>query len=119
MKKYIKVLFIWKIEEDLKKHLINSLKKIKEVKLVFPRSFTEKNILKESRDADVIIGWRPSRDLLFNSPVLKLYINPGTGIKHHIKNFQELKKQAEIFCLLTVTDMHTQLPSMLLLCFLP
>ena len=92
MKKYIKVLFIWKIEEDLKKHLINSLKKIKEVKLVFPRSFTEKNILRESMDADVIIGWRPSRDLLFNSPKLKLYINPGTGIKHHIKNFQELKK---------------------------
>jgi len=92
MKKYIKVLFIWKIEEDLKKHLINSLKKIKEVKLVFPRSFTEKNILRESMDADVIIGWRPSRDLLFNSPKLKLYINPGTGIKHHIKNFKELKK---------------------------
>ncbi|MFZ1459430.1 MAG: NAD(P)-dependent oxidoreductase [Ignavibacteria bacterium] len=92
MKKYIKVLFIWKIEEDLKKHLINSLKKIKEVKLVFPRSFTEKNIPRESMDADVIIGWRPSRDLLFNSPKLKLYINPGTGIKHHIKNFQELKK---------------------------
>lgn len=92
MKKNIKVLFIWKIEDQLKKHLINSLKKLKEVNLVFPGSFSAQNLLKESRDADVIIGWRPANELLLNSPKLKLFINPGTGIKHHISNFRELKK---------------------------
>lgn len=95
MKENIKILFLWKIEEELKKHLVKSLKKIKEVKLVFPGSFSAENLKKESRDADVIIGWRPAYELLLNSPKLKLFINPGTGIKHHIKNFRELKKEGK------------------------
>lgn len=93
MKKNIKVLFLWKIEEELKKHLVKSLKKIKEVKLVFPGSYSADNLLKESRDADILIGWRPTREVLFNSSKLKLYINPGTGIKHHIKNFRDLRNE--------------------------
>ena len=92
MTKNIKVLFIWKIDARLKKHLKNSTKNLLNVNLIFPKDLSEKNLLKISDDADIIIGWRPSAELLKSANKLKLYINPGTGIKHHIKNFREINK---------------------------
>lgn len=94
--KRTKVLFTWDAEPELKKHFKKAFYKIKNVKLVFPDNVKEKNILKLSKDADAIVGWRPSIELLRSAERLKLYINPGTGIKHHINNFREINKLREI-----------------------
>jgi len=96
MKKNITVLFIWEVDEILKKHLKKSLKGLTNIKLVFPKDLSKKNILKLGLDADIIIGWRPSFELLDKAKKLKLFINPGTGIKHHIENFREINKTKKI-----------------------
>ncbi|MBK8550282.1 MAG: hypothetical protein IPL53_04165 [Ignavibacteria bacterium] len=94
--KQTKVLFTWDADPELKKHFKKAFYKIKNVKIVFPENVKEKNILKLSKDADAIVGWRPSIELLRSAERLKLYINPGTGIKHHINNFREINKAREI-----------------------
>ena len=86
------VLFIWEIENDLKRHFRKVFINEKNIKLIFPKDFSEKNILKLCKEADVIVGWRPSKEQLIAAENLKLYINPGTGIKHHINNFREVNK---------------------------
>ena len=90
------VLFIWEIEKDLKAHFKKIFAKDKNIDLVFPASYSKKNILKHCIEADVIIGWRPSIEQLNAAEKLKLYINPGTGIKHHINNFREINKTREV-----------------------
>lgn len=84
------VLFIWEVDKILKAHLRKNLSQ--DVNLIFAdNSFTEKK--KKLYDtADAIVGWRPEKELLFNAKKLKLFINPGTGIKHQIENFRELTK---------------------------
>jgi len=96
MRKITTILFIWEVDEILKNHLKQSLKSISNVKLVFPKDLSEKNILKLGIDAEIIIGWRFSLDLLKSSKKLKLFINPGTGVKHHIENFTEINKTKKI-----------------------
>lgn len=96
MRNNVKALFIWDVDAELKKHLKKSLKNVTNIKLVFPNAKTEKNIHKESLDADIIIGWRPSYDMLEKAEKLKLFINPGTGVKHHIENFRKINKVKKV-----------------------
>ena len=90
------VLFIWDTGTELQKHLTKVFKKEKYINLIFPKNFSGKNILKLCKDADIIVGWRPSKEQLTAAEKLKLYINPGTGIKHHIINFREINKTREV-----------------------
>lgn len=96
MKKNIIVLFIWDVDKSLKNHLKRSLKDFLNVKLIFPKFTDEKNILKFGLEADIIIGWRLSIDLLRKLHNLKVFINPGTGIKHHIENFKKINKTKKV-----------------------
>ncbi len=96
LSKKTKVLFLWKTEIELKKHFQKTFSKEKNIELVFPKSFAKKNLLKLSEDADVMIGWRPSLEQLKAAENLKLFINPGTGVKHHIKNFREIYKSRKV-----------------------
>jgi phosphoglycerate dehydrogenase-like enzyme len=91
-----KVLFIWEIDSVLKNHLKKELKKFSDVKLVFPKDLSDKNLLKEGGNADIIIGWRPGMELLNNAEKLKLFIIPGTGVKHQINNFREINKTRKV-----------------------
>lgn len=95
MNKLIKVIFITETDEVLKKYFKTSLKDVKNVRLEFPSDPSEKNLLKQSKNADIIVGWRPSMKLLQNAENLRLFINPGAGIKHHIRNFRELNSSGK------------------------
>ncbi len=88
----IKVLFIWENDPALKNHFKKIFAKEKNINLIFPKILSPENILKLGKNADVIIGWRPSKELLQSAVKLKLFINPGTGIKHQIENFREISK---------------------------
>ena len=91
-----KVLFHWEIDKVLKDHFKKKFLNNKRVELIFPKDLSVKNLIRLAKDADVIVGWRPSIELLRASEKLKLFINPGTGIKHHIENFRELQKTANV-----------------------
>lgn len=92
----IKVLFIWEVDSELKRYLKKVFNQEKNIRLTFPKDLSEKNLLIQSKDADIIIGWRPSLDLLKSAKKLKLFINPGTGVKHHIENFREINKLRKV-----------------------
>ena len=96
MSDILNVLFIWDVPERLRDYLLDGLKDVKRVNLIFPSPAEEEEYLKLSREADIIVGWRPTRDLLFASGKLKLLINPGAGIKHHIEVFRELNETREV-----------------------
>lgn len=91
-----KVLFIWKPRKELKNYLQKGLEIHQEVKLVFPEPAVEDEFLKHASDADIIVGWRPSEKLLQEASKLKLFINPGAGIKHHISRFRKLNESRDI-----------------------
>ena len=86
----INVLFIWKVPDRLKNYLENNLDKMSNLKLVFTEDISKENLEKLATEANVIIGWRPWKNLLELATKLKLYINPGTGIQHLIPLFKEI-----------------------------
>lgn len=90
------VLFIWEVDSELKKYLKKVFNKEKNILLIFPKDLSEKNLIKLSKDADIIIGWRPSIELLTSATKLKLFINPGTGVKHLIENFRKINKLRKV-----------------------
>ncbi len=87
-------LFIWDIDKELKKHLMKNLGT--EVNLIFPDKLFEKKKSALYESADAIIGWRPDKEFLFKAGNLKLFINPGTGVKHQIELFRELSKKKKV-----------------------
>lgn len=96
MNKTTNILFIWNVDNKLKNHFKKHFSKEKNINLIFPKILSEKNLLKYSKDADVIIGWRPSKELLQSAKKLKLFINPGTGVKHLIEDFREVNKSQKV-----------------------
>lgn len=94
--KITKVLFIFNPGKQLKSQFKKQFSKNNKIKLIFPRNLSKENLIELSKDTDVIIGWRPEQELLNAAVNLKLFINPGTGIKHHIENFRELNKKRKV-----------------------
>lgn len=92
----IQVLFIWKPREELKNYLRDGLSHVENVKLMFPEEETEEVYLKYAHDADVVVGWRPTREFLETAENLKLFINPGVGVQHHLEPFRELVKTRDV-----------------------
>lgn len=89
-----KVLILWDIEENLKKHFM--LRLGKKVSFIFPGRDFEKKKKSLYEVADAAIGWRSEKELLLMAKKLKVFINPGTGIKHHIETFREVNKVRNI-----------------------
>jgi phosphoglycerate dehydrogenase-like enzyme len=91
-----KVLFIWDVPDRLKEYFRKALSGIENVDLIFPDVADEENYLRLAPDADIIVGWRPTRELLFKAEKLKVLINPGAGIKHQIDVFRELNESRNV-----------------------
>ena len=79
-----KVLFIWKPRPELKKYIEKGLEHRQDVDLIFPVNAIEEEFLKYAPEASIMIGWRPSEKLLVAAKKLRLFINPGAGIKECI-----------------------------------
>jgi phosphoglycerate dehydrogenase-like enzyme len=93
-----KVLFLWNIREELKDHLKDNLKDIPGLELHFTDN-VEEDFTPNSphiKDADIIIGWQPSLELLQSAKNLKIFINPGVGVQHLINMFREITKTRKI-----------------------
>ncbi len=95
-KQDLKVCFISDIPKNVKEYLIKETKKISNVKLIFPKNLLKENLFKLIKNVQVLIGWRPSLELLNHAENVKFFINPGTGIHHLLEDFKELNKKREV-----------------------
>ncbi|MHA1577029.1 MAG: NAD(P)-dependent oxidoreductase, partial [Candidatus Thorarchaeota archaeon] len=69
---------------------------VENLELLFLDNPIEDEFLKHAKLADIIVGWRPSEDLLNASKKLKLFINPGAGVQHHIDPFRILNETRDV-----------------------
>ncbi|MFW9956552.1 MAG: NAD(P)-dependent oxidoreductase [Candidatus Odinarchaeota archaeon] len=90
------ILFIFKVRDELMSYLVRGLSSIKNLNLIFPVHENEEELLELAPEADLIVGWRPSPELLERATNLKIIINPGVGVQHHIKQYKELYKKRSI-----------------------
>ncbi|NHJ14699.1 MAG: hypothetical protein EAX95_13550 [Candidatus Thorarchaeota archaeon] len=50
----------------------------------------------DGEKADIVVGWRPTREFLDAAKEMRLFINPGAGVQHHLEAFRELAKDRDI-----------------------
>ncbi len=85
------VLCIWRPREELLDYLRKNLEG-KGVRLVVPADLEQRTLLGLAPEADAILGWRPTPELLAAATKLRLYINPGAGVQHLVPMFRELER---------------------------
>lgn len=90
------VLFLWNVENDLKRYFMNNLGDCPGITLIFPEKDTQSELIKFARTCDVMVGWRPSRELLEEAPRLGLFINPGIGVQHVLPLFRSFRSSRSI-----------------------
>jgi len=90
------VLFIWQPPDRLREYLEVGLKQLPQVKLVFPSDIEEETLIDLAPKADIIIGWRPTKELLGAAKRLRLFINPGAGVQHLVELFRGLMSDRDI-----------------------
>jgi len=90
------VLFISEISQSIQEYLSSNLKRYDNLKLLFPSDTSIKNVLSLVADADVLIGWHPTAEMLKRAAKLRLFINPGAGVTHLIDLFRELNTEREV-----------------------
>lgn len=89
----VKVLFTFKVWDELKEYIENKLIAYPNINLIFPPDGEEETILSLAPQADVLFGWRPKIELLDKAANMKLYIQPGTGAEHLVKVFKEYRRR--------------------------
>ncbi|MBD3168182.1 MAG: hypothetical protein GF307_01780 [candidate division Zixibacteria bacterium] len=91
------VLFLWNPKDELRGYLTDRLKKYNDVRLIFPEEGDdEKFYFRHAPEADVIVGWRPTEELLEKAYKLKLFINPGAGVQRILPMFREVNKTRDV-----------------------
>ncbi|MHA1198845.1 MAG: NAD(P)-dependent oxidoreductase [Candidatus Heimdallarchaeaceae archaeon] len=89
-KEEIKVLCIWQPNDRLKQYLDEGLRNYPQVKLIIPPDLESETLLKLAPEADIIMGWRPTKEFLEKAKNARLFINPGAGVQHLIPIFKEV-----------------------------
>ena len=90
------VLFIFNARDELRRYMTDGLSSTSNLNLIFPDRDDDEHLLQLAPSADLIVGWRPSAELLESARNLKVFINPGVGVQHHIKQYREVYKQRGI-----------------------
>ena len=90
------VLCIWDVEKELQEYLREGLSNVRDLNLIFLEDTSEETLLKHAPHAHIVIGWRPTREFLDTASNMKLFINPGVGVQHHIDTFRELAQHRDI-----------------------
>ena len=85
----INVLFLWKVPDTLQDRLQQRLDDYSHLNLIFPQKAEEKEYMKHAPSAHIIVGWRPTTELLESAENLKLFIFPGAGVQHLVNWFNE------------------------------
>ncbi len=94
--KNIIVCFISAVSKDVQNYLTENLKKLSNVEIIYPEDTSEESLSKIVPNADVLIGWRPSKTILDRATKLKVFINPGAGVNHLLDLFTRLNKKRKV-----------------------
>lgn len=94
--KKIKVLFAIDFPEDLREMIASGLAGVDGLSYGFPKAFDDESIIAAAKDADVIVAWRCTPELLAAAQQLKLWIFPGVGVQRLIEPFREINKQRKV-----------------------
>ncbi len=92
----IEVVFLRKLPEVVENYILKNLKDNSKVNLYFPKEEDEEIPETKLSIADIIVGWRPSLDILKKPKNLRLFIVPGTGVHHLIDKFKEINKTRNV-----------------------
>ncbi|MBY8987638.1 MAG: hypothetical protein KGD61_04230, partial [Candidatus Lokiarchaeota archaeon] len=92
----ITVCFISAVSKDVQNYLTENLKKLLNVKIIFPEDTSEESLSKIIPNADILIGWRPSKSILDKATKLKVFINPGAGVNHLLNLFRGVNKNRNV-----------------------
>ena len=92
----ITVCFISSVSEKVQNYLTEKLKHLSNIKIIFPENTSEDYLEKIVPEAEVLIGWRPSKSILNHATNLKVFINPGAGVNHLLELFISLNKTRKI-----------------------
>ena len=92
----INVCFIDNIPDNVQEYLKNKLTDVKNVVLNFSSGKNQTSVSKNVLNADILIEWRPTRSLLKYANKMRIFINPGAGVRHLIELFLELNKEREV-----------------------
>lgn len=84
------MLFVIDAPPELRRHLAQQLADSAQIKLVFPESLDEGRLVKLAPQADVIVGWRVSAEVLAAAEQLKQYVFAGVGAQSIIKQIREV-----------------------------
>lgn len=102
------VLLTWDARPALRDYLARGLADRPDIHLVYPVSADAANarpvgtgtataprsdaavLAGRAADADVMIGWRPTRDLIDAAPRLRAWINPGAGVQQLVALLREV-----------------------------
>ena len=96
IKEEVNVLCIWQPDEKLLKYLQDRLQDYPQVKFIIPPDLKEETLLKLAPEADIVMGWRPTKELLRKAKNAKLFINPGAGVQHLVPIFKEVTAKREL-----------------------
>jgi phosphoglycerate dehydrogenase-like enzyme len=83
------------VNDDLKAYIRQKLGD-EDVSLIFPEGQDEPAYVEHAGHADIIVGWRPSEQLLSRAVKLELFINPGAGVQHLIEPFRALNERRPV-----------------------
>lgn len=99
----VTILFIWTVEPDLRSYIKSELSEYlkNDLKLIFLDPYSDEEAEKYIEHVDMIVGWRPQKELLQKAINLQLFNNPGAGIQHLVPLFKELNNDREKPIILT------------------
>ncbi|MFX1456172.1 MAG: NAD(P)-dependent oxidoreductase [Promethearchaeota archaeon] len=86
---HIKVCFVSNIPEPVKEYFLDKLKPYENIRLDFLTSPSQNNFADFVKDAEILVGWRPTEKLFTQALKMELFINPGAGIQHLIEFFRK------------------------------
>jgi len=86
------VLFLWHVPEPLRRFLRQGLSDAAGVRLLFPEDAADAELTDLASQAEVMVGWRPTPAVLAAADRLRLFINPGAGVRHLLDAFRALEE---------------------------
>ncbi|MFX0011849.1 MAG: NAD(P)-dependent oxidoreductase, partial [Candidatus Hermodarchaeota archaeon] len=92
----VKVCFIDDIPLRTQNYLKNQISNFKDIELFFHENSEKETLVKHIADAHILVGWRPTREILDRAVNMKLFINPGAGIRHLLEMFRVLNEKRTV-----------------------
>jgi len=93
----IKVCFIDNIPINVQEYIKAKLKNFSNIQINFQGGEQKGSIPKNVLDADILVGWHPTQALLKRAEKMRMFINPGAGVRHLIQIFNDVNQNRLVY----------------------